>query len=126
MKTENLTKTNIIPEIAAREIETVLGCELIEVYTFKLNYVRSLYDVLPDFCPPKNEITDLRENFRYAGMIFKVSHVFFNKKDMTLTVIGRDRWKRTDKKVVYFGEIVGYKLPTTKLPEGYIYGNFNI
>ena len=116
MKTEKLTKTNLISIEQATEIEKILGTEIENVMTYKKDYVRGRFEISP--------YTSLHNShFEFKNLSYIVKKVTFDKDKMQLSYIGRNRWQRKFETIVYQLEIVGYKLPTTKINEGWIYGN---
>lgn len=116
MKTEKLTKTNLISIEQATEIEKILGTEIENVMTYKKDYVRGRFQISP--------YTSLHNShFEFKNLSYIVKKVTFDKDKMQLSYIGRNRWQRKFETIVYQLEIVGYKLPTTKINEGWIYGN---
>lgn len=120
MKTENLAKTNVIDELKASHIEFFLNKELDTVYNYMPGYTRNGLEVHPGTVIYQN-------NFPFRGHFFTHLHsVSWDQKNMVLTVTGRNRHKRhAETKLIQY-KIVGYKLPTTKLDEGWIYGTGSI
>ena len=106
----NLNATNLIgltPELI-KEVEKTLGTKLTGCYTYKAN------------CNPI-VTPDTIIMFKPFNRINKDAS--FNENEMTLTVFGRNKWKRGISSRVYKLEVVGYKCNTTHKKAGYIYGN---
>lgn len=51
------------------------------------------------------------------------NEIIFDENNMTFTIKGRDKWERKMRVKKFSVSIIGYKLNTTHLPSGYIYGN---
>jgi hypothetical protein len=121
MKTEKLTKTNLIPLEKAAEIEAVLGKEIEDVITYKTGHKRGFDEISPyTFGYYTKNLC--KRDFKFG--FYAVESAVFDKESITITVVGRKRWQRNFSTLVFRGEKIGYKLPTSKMPEGFIYGNW--
>ena len=117
MTTELLNGTNLmnVSRVNYSTIEQELGIEIAEVYNYKED--RSAYRISID---PGTVIYPTNYNFKYLD--YSVKSVSFDKETMILTYVSRKKWGRTfSEHAIQLGKI-GYKMPTTKLGEGYIYG----
>ena len=116
MNTTNLTKTNIISSEQAALIEETIGCELNRTITLNSNIPQGRYVI----SPYTNIYNQARE---FRGSFYVIRSVVFNHITGVLSITGRNRWKRSFITKNYQLQIIGYKLPTTKIKEGYVYGN---
>ena len=117
MKTENLTKTNLQTTANIYEIEQFLNAEITSIYTFKPDFKG--FSINPGSVIFKNNYPC--SGFKPFTMINRDYQ--FNHETGILILSGRNKWKRVMKIKKYQLEKVGYKLPTTHLSEGWIWGN---
>ena len=120
MKTENLTKTNISKFIQEnyKEIEHFLGKEIDSVYNYKIGFDKTGLIIYPGSIIYRNNYPCNR--FKPFTMINK--DYFFDRDTEILTIKGRDAYKRNFYTKKFKLEKVGYKLRTTGIEEGYIFG----
>jgi len=120
MKTNELTKANITDEVIENcaAIENLLGKEIDNVYNFKIEFDKG-FAINPGSVIFQNNYPC--SIFRPFTMVNKDYSFDFNKGLLTLK--GRDKWERGLRTKTFQLEHVGYKLKTTHLPEGYIWGN---
>lgn len=118
MNKSNLNKTNIIDDAKAAHIEFFLGCEIQSVYTYKPGYVlRSGIEIGPGTQVFPNSMP-------VKGRFFHFTHdCSFDYKTGILTVVGRNKWQRGLSTKEIQLQPIGYKLPTTGIGEGWIWGN---
>ena len=119
MNTSNLNKTNITDSLLAnvKEIEKFLGKEIVSVKTIKdgvTGFTLSPGDVIYQNNYPCS-------SFKPFSMVNR--NYKFNPETGVFTIEGRNRWARKMSTIKFQLEKVGYKLNTTSLPEGYIWGN---
>jgi len=118
MKTQNLNGTNLSSELTPEfvsEIEAFLGKEIDQVYNYKVGYDRAK-------CRLETSQAHRHYSIRFHHFT-KTNKCSFNFNTGVLSVVGRDKWKRSESVVAYQLEKVGYKLKTTHLPMCYIWGN---
>ncbi|MBK8807779.1 MAG: hypothetical protein IPO21_14490 [Bacteroidales bacterium] len=115
MKIENLNSTNIshLTESKINEIETFLGKEIEVVSNYKKDYKYSYCDVMPYDSNASRFNPFTRANIKKT----------FNHETGICSVTGRNKYERKNVTKMFQFEKVGYKLQTTKLSEGYIWGN---
>lgn len=116
MKTVNFNKTNLSPFILEnyKSIESFLGKEIENVVTMKAGFEGKNYW-------QKGELNRLSEKcLRPFSMVNKVTVDLDNEK---IIVKGRNRWQRTESVKTFKIEKIGYKLETTHISEGWLYGN---
>jgi hypothetical protein len=116
MNTQNLTKTNIIDSAKAELIEKELGIEINQAYNYNISFENRT-----GIIQPYEDLYSISRTFK-KGMESKV--LKFDAEKIEITMSYRGKWKRQFETIILKGEKVGYKLPTTSRPEGYIYGNF--
>jgi len=117
MKTQNLTKTNLCTSVNIAEIEKFIGKEIESVFTIKSGF--DGFMIAPGHVVFQNNYPC--NMFRPFTMINK--NYSFDKINGVLQVSGRNKWKRVITTKKFQLEKIGYKLPTTHLPEGWIWGN---
>lgn len=122
MKLEKLTKTNLISPDKAAEIEALLGKEIEDVITYKEGYKRCYFYEISPYTIGYFSKKLCGRDFSFG--FYAVKYALFDKESITITVVGRKRWQRGHTTIVLQGEIVGYKLPTSKISDGYIYSNW--
>ena len=116
MKTQKLNKTNLSKNILENHaaIEAFLGKEIESVITMKVGFEGKLYW-------QKGELNRLSVNsVRPFSMVNKATVDIDNE---TITVKGRNRWQRQESVKTFKIEKIGYKLETTSISEGWLYGN---
>lgn len=113
MKVENLTKTNLTENLQNnyKEIEKNIGVEIDKVYNYNTS------DISRCFMVENFDVKAPKLNLGYECKNFK-----FDEKEKIIYADVRDRWQRIFKPKKFSVEIIGYKLKTTHLSEGYIYG----
>ena len=122
MKTDNLNKTNLTcltPGLVS-VIEAFLGQEIKVINNYRADYDRML-DTLT--ISPEHVI--FQNNYPCRGFrpFTKINRNYvFNRETGVLQVTGRDKWKRSQQTKTFQLEKVGYKLTTTHIPMGYIWG----
>lgn len=112
MNTDNINKTNIIEADLVSEIERELGKEIVSVYTYKKGMGYSLLNISPDTC-----LHNVRHRYGWD-----VTDIRFDESTMILTVRVRTRYARSFNIREHQFQKIGYKLPTSKLRGGWIYG----
>lgn len=117
MNTTKLNKTNI-NGIDVNKIESFLGHEIDSVNNYINGYIRSSVEILPVSVIYQNNYPC--SNLRPFTKINK--NYSFNRENGELVVTGRDKWKRSLTTTLYQFKKIGYKLPTTSIIEGYIWG----
>ena len=111
---ENFNKTNNqISDAMVQEVETVLGIEITKTYNLLPHDQRIRVD-------PDNGYNIPYNGFR--NLSFKVKNVSFDKETKVFSYDYRGKWQRSFQTKKVQLEIIGYKLPTTSLMAGYIYG----
>ena len=118
---KKFAKTNITENLLLNlhDIETFLGKEIENVRTFKCGFNRNSFHINPGDAVFQNNYPCTC--FRPFSMINKNYSFDFNNG--VLSVTGRNKWQRTFSNKTFQLEKVGYKLKTTHLDEGYIWGN---
>lgn len=98
--------------------------EIAEVEAFLGREIEKVYEYLDSFCNTSGTI--FAPGTRLLGApVFSMINRFegFNHETGVLTIIGRDKWERKLRRKKFQLERVGYKLPTSRLSKGYIWGN---
>lgn len=119
MITANLSKVNLTENIIAnyKSIEAILGVEIEKVYNYK-NGIEHSYTIKPDdHCNGEFPIT-----FQFRPFTMVNRPVSFDHETGIMVIRGRNKWQRGEKDRVFQFQKVGYKLKTTKLSEGWIWG----
>lgn len=114
MKSEKLSKTNMIDNNKVIAIEFFLGKEIEDVYNYVDGYKKGSIQIAPG--------TPL-SIFNYSFGFKHIKEVSFDSKNGVITVVGRNKYERSFTKKEIQLKLVGYKLPTTSIAEGWIWGN---
>jgi len=116
MKNENFNKTNLTNNILENypEIEAFLGKEIEKVVTMKVGFEGKNYW-------QKGVLNRLSS--KCLNPFTMVNKVTVNIDNEQIIVKGRDKWQRTESVKTFKIEKIGYKLETTHISEGWLYGN---
>lgn len=115
MKTQNLKKVNLSDPNCLEEATFLLG----KAPTSVISMIKK--NNLPAFCyVPFNKW--LFEKY-FKPFSAENTGYIYDYDIKLLFVRGRDKYARSFRTRVYKLEIIGYKLPTTNVQGGYIYGN---
>ena len=99
-----------------KEIEVFLGREIESARTMKAGKEDARYIIDPG--------TNKDLFIRYFRPFSAFSRLkSFNYNTGVMVVAGRDKWKRNISEKTFQFEKVGYKVRTTHIPEGWIWGN---
>ena len=118
MKIDNLSNVARTDELLKNyaKIEEFLGREIESTRTMKVGKEDARDIIAPD--------TNKELFIRYFRPFSAFSRLeSFNYNTGIMIVTGRDKWKRNLSKKMYQFERVGYKVRTTHMPEGWIWGN---
>jgi hypothetical protein len=113
-----MNKTNIPTLKSVEEIESFLGKKINGVYNFKEGQEKIFHIAPGDVIYSRNYPCFMFRPFSKVNKDYK-----FNHNTGVMEIRGRDLWKRKFETKKFQLEKIGYKLPTTHLPEGYIWGN---
>jgi hypothetical protein len=116
MQTHNLNKTNLSAYILANyeAIETFLGKEIEQVITMKKGFENKSYW-------QKGVLNRLAS--KCLNPFTMINKVFVDLDKEQIIVKGRNKWQRVESTKVFKVEKIGYKLQTTHISEGWLYGN---
>lgn len=118
MKIEKLTGVARTDELMNnyKETEAFLGREIESARTMKVGKENARYIIDPG----TNKYLFIRY-FRPFSMVNNL--VSFDGVTGIMVVRGRDKWQRNMTRKTFQFEKVGYKTKTTRMPEGWIWGN---
>lgn len=115
MKTQKLTAVNLSDSKCLEEATLLLGRTPTSVISMiKINN-------LPAYCYVPFNKRFFEKNFKPFSM--QNTEYIYDFEAKLLSVRGRDKYARSFRTKVFSLEIIGYKLPTTNIPGGYIFGN---